>query len=158
MEYKTNLFGDVRAEADSKMLDAAFYESADYLSLTESSDRTIIVGRRGTGKSALCYKLEKKWRQEKGTKVIRLTPDEAQMIGLREIANLFGEKFSHIKAGTRIAWRYAIYMEVITALSSHYKFDKTSIPETLAERLKVWWGKTKRRCRKTQKNIERSYS
>lgn len=53
----TNLFGDVRAERDHNMLDRSFHESQNYRILFESRDRFIVVGRRGTGKSALTYRL-----------------------------------------------------------------------------------------------------
>ena len=62
---KGNILGDIRAENDSIMLDSAFYETADYKALLESSDRCVIVGRRGTGKSALVYRLANHWKSEK---------------------------------------------------------------------------------------------
>lgn len=54
----SNPLGDVRAEADHSMLSRAFYETPDYLSLIESDEKSIVVGRRGTGKSALNYRLK----------------------------------------------------------------------------------------------------
>jgi hypothetical protein len=50
---KTNPLGDIRAENDYVMLDQVFYETPDYRSLIEDHTRRIVVGRRGTGKSAL---------------------------------------------------------------------------------------------------------
>ncbi len=59
---KGNILGDIRAENDTKMLESAYYESSDYKALVESYDRPIVVGRRGTGKSALAFKLQKHWK------------------------------------------------------------------------------------------------
>jgi len=113
--------GDIRAENDIKMLDGAFLETDDYKAILSSPDRLVVVGRRGTGKSALVYSLNKYWRTQKKTWVISIIPDEAQIIGLRDIVALFGDNFLHIKAGSKLAWRYAIYMELITTLSTNYK-------------------------------------
>ena len=56
---KSNPFGDTTAENDKKMLSNAFIETADFRTLIETDDRTIVVGRRGTGKSALFIQLRK---------------------------------------------------------------------------------------------------
>lgn len=118
---KGNVLGDIRAEQDLEMLNSAFWESSDYKALLESHDRSIIVGRRGTGKSALAYRLAKHWASKPKTLVISISPEEEQVIGLRDIFEKFGDKFSHIKAGAKKAWLYAIYMEVILDISKHYK-------------------------------------
>ena len=54
----SNPLGDVRAEVDHAMLSKAFLETPDYLTLLESDEKVVVVGRRGTGKSALTYKLQ----------------------------------------------------------------------------------------------------
>lgn len=95
------------------MLDTAFYETADYKSLLESTDRCVIVGRRGTGKSALVYRLSNRWKSESNTFVINVAPEEDQIIGLRNLISLFGDNYLHIRAGSKLAWRYALYMELL---------------------------------------------
>lgn len=60
---RPNALGDVRAEADDKMLRQAFVETPDYRALIESHDRIIVVGRRGTGKSALVQQLHRYWAE-----------------------------------------------------------------------------------------------
>jgi hypothetical protein len=62
----SNSLGDLRAEADIWMLGRAFLETAEYRTLIETSDRLLIVGRRGTGKSALTQALEHYWRPARG--------------------------------------------------------------------------------------------
>ena len=49
--------GQGRAEEDSEMLEQAFVETTDYRMLIEGDGRRVVVGRRGTGKSALALKL-----------------------------------------------------------------------------------------------------
>lgn len=43
-----------------------------------------------------------------------ISPVEEQIIGLRDVISLFGENYLHIKAGSKLAWRYAIYMELLS--------------------------------------------
>ncbi|WP_262927309.1 P-loop ATPase, Sll1717 family [Phytohalomonas tamaricis] len=140
---KGNILGDVRAEQDTKMLDSAFWESSDYKALLESYDRPIVVGRRGTGKSALAHKLANHWSNKPKTVVIKIAPEEEQIIGLRDIFELFGEKYLHIKAGTKMAWRYAIYMEVISDIASHYKYQKNLDVASIKDHLSSWGAKRK---------------
>ncbi|MDP4531694.1 ATP-binding protein [Marinobacter salarius] len=140
---KGNVLGDVRAEQDIKMLETAFWESSDYKSLLESYDRPIIVGRRGTGKSALAHKLAKHWSSKPNISVIKIAPEEEQVIGLRDIFDLFGDKYLHIKAGTKMAWRYAIYMEVISDISSHYKYQKNIDSASIRKHIIEWGAKRK---------------
>lgn len=135
---KANIFGDGRAENDKKMLDLAFYEWQDYKTLQESNDRFIVVGRRGTGKSALTYQLEREWRAKKEITIV-IAPSEEEIIGLRIAANLFGSTVSRIRAGVKMAWKYAILMEIALRLSINYK-TKDALPsyETTFSHLKLW--------------------
>jgi hypothetical protein len=112
MPKTANILGDIRAEADKEMLQVAFYETPDYRTLIESADRPIVVGRRGTGKSALCLHLSKYWRQGTSTTVIDIVPHEDQVIGIRPLLARFGSRYNQVKAGARIAWKYAILLEV----------------------------------------------
>jgi len=135
---RPNCLGDLRAEADQEMLGQAFLETGDYRSLIETSDRIIVVGRRGTGKSALALRLEDYWKKNTKTKVIRVTPEEHQVIGIRPIVKLFGNKFNLIRAGSRIIWRYVLMMESALHLSTHYKFAKIAEQTALGSHLNKW--------------------
>ena len=120
MAAKPNAFGDVRGEHDHRALDESFYEWQDYRALFESSDRFIVVGRRGTGKSAITYRLSKIWGNRK-TPVITVAPLEEQMMGLRPLAEIFGQSLPRIRAGIKIAWKHAILMEICADLLRDYK-------------------------------------
>jgi hypothetical protein len=71
---RANILGDLRAEYDHQMLKSAFLETADYKTLIDTTDRPIVVGRRGTGKSALSYRLEHHWRSASRVDTIALAP------------------------------------------------------------------------------------
>ncbi|MEQ5855271.1 hypothetical protein NFI08_06160 [Halomonas sp. EF61] len=153
---KGNVLGDIRAEQDRTMLDTAFWESADYRSLLESYDRPIIVGRRGTGKSALAYRLSKHWKSKPKTLVLSISPEEEQVIGLRDIFDQFGEKYLHIKAGTKMAWRYAIYMEILVELGDHYKYKNNLDLSQIRDHYSTWGSRRQSistKIRKKLKNI-----
>jgi len=146
---KANLLGDVRAEQDTAMLDAAFCETPDYRTLIESFDRSIVVGRRGTGKSALCYKLGKYWNALEKTVVIEVSPDEDQIIAIQLLLQNFGENFMHIRSGCRIIWRYALLMEIAAQLEQNNKFKMQEQAPLLQQHLRRWetYGKgISRRC------------
>lgn len=135
---KANLFGDVRAEHDHEMLDTSFHESQNYRTLIESRDRFIVVGRRGTGKSALTYKLSKDWKLKKFG-VLVIAPAEEHVIGLRPVAALFGESVSRIRAGIKLAWKYALLMEIASSFEKNYKISTELIKyQKLSTHLKKW--------------------
>lgn len=119
--FSTQPLGDLRAEIDQSMLDVAFFETPDYRALLESRESKIVVGRRGTGKSALTYKLTKHWATEKAIIVITLAAEEDQIIGVRPLLQHFGPVFTHVRSAARLIWRYALIMELAERLSHRYK-------------------------------------
>lgn len=134
MEIYSNKLGQLTAEHDHEMLTKAFYESPDYRTLVESNNKIIVIGRRGTGKSALTYKLEELWRSKDKTRVYKFTPSEDQVIGIKPLLRKFGDSYELIKAATRICWEASIYLELLNSFSCHYKFDKC---ETSSEARRV---------------------
>lgn len=135
---RANVLGDPRAEADGTMLLRAFLETADYRTLIETSDRLLVVGRRGTGKSALTLRLEKYWAEAKATHVVKLAPEEHHVIGSRPLVQSFGDKFSRVRAGTRLVWRYALMLETIQCLSPYLKFSGAGEFDFLKDHLNRW--------------------
>ena len=108
VNYKSNPFGDVTAENDERMLSSAFLETPDFRTLIESDDRTIVVGRRGTGKSALFQQLKKHWENDKKILVLTFSPDDTEIIGFRAILRPFSSNFNLARAVTKILWKYAM--------------------------------------------------
>jgi hypothetical protein len=136
---RANVLGDLRAEFDHQMLKSAFLETADYKTLIDTTDRPIVVGRRGTGKSALAYRLQEHWRSASHTDTVALAPTEEQIIGLRAMMpGFYGSKYSMIRAGARSAWRYALLAETAHVLTRHYKFQHVSSPDLLRRHSEAW--------------------
>lgn len=135
---KIDLIGDVRAENDKLMLDAAFYEWSAYRALLADSKRFVVVGRRGTGKSALAYRLSEHWKAEKRF-CIQIAPQEEDLLGFRSIASLFGDSVTMIRAGVKLLWKYALTMELADALSKYYKTSAEITSSTiLNSHLRKW--------------------
>lgn len=130
--------GDGRAEHDHAMLDHAFYEWSDYKAIAENHGRYVIVGRRGTGKSALAYKLNSLWRSERKF-CIEISPTEEELIGFRSVATVLGTRFSHIRAGIKILWKYALALQLLSELEKYYKTSsRIKSDSTLRQHLSKW--------------------
>ncbi len=130
--------GDVRAEHDRSMLREAFFESADYKTLIESDIKSIVVGRRGVGKSALFIRLGEYYEANERTDVIRIAPDEHEVLALRAITQLFDGQFGLIRAATRLGFRFALLMEIALGLSTKFKFNQAAQAPVLLKRLQAW--------------------
>lgn len=148
---KSNPFGDTTAENDRPMLSSAFIETADFRALIETDDRTVVVGRRGTGKSALFIQLHEHWKKDRKILVLSFSPDDTQIIGFRSMLKPFTGSFNLARAATRLLWRYAILMEIASHISSHYKLSSHIASDVvLSEHTKRWisvHGDILRRCR-----------
>lgn len=135
---KTNPLGDIRAENDHEMIDRVYYETPDYRSLIEEHTRRIVVGRRGTGKSAMFYKLQRHWDSDPRTLIIPLTPSVTAVIGLRPLVSMFGMKFSYLRAACNLSWQYAILQEILSELANHYKVQSEPDLRNLPELTRAW--------------------
>jgi len=135
----SNPLGDVRAEVDHAMLSKAFLETPDYLTLLESDDKIVVVGRRGTGKSALTYKLQSQWSLTKACAVVLIAPDEHHTLALRNVLPKLGTSFLTIKASVRLLWKYGLLMASAQALSTKFKLrDSIASSSLLTAHLREW--------------------
>ena len=120
------------------MLDRTFIETADYRTLVESVNHAIVVGRRGTGKSALAHRLKRHWQTVENMHVRSISPEDYQTLALRPASGHFGNRFNLIRAGMKIAWRYALIMEATAALAPTYRFPRDDKYRPLAARSRAW--------------------
>lgn len=134
-----NPLGDIRAEADHSMLARAFYETPDYLSLLDSDDKVVVVGRRGTGKSAITYKLQRQWGDQKISALVLVAPEEHHTLALAPLISKAGPKFLIVRAASRLLWRYGLMLEVAQQLSVRYKVrEAVATSDVLSEHLRDW--------------------
>ena len=120
-----NLLGAPRAETDDAMLKDAFLQTADYAALTQTKDRHFIVGRRGTGKSALFTKTTEYYRAASRTLVLSDQPSEHEAIRFQELLKHGSASYSQMRATSRIAWTLHILLWATTQLLRHYKAKKS---------------------------------
>jgi hypothetical protein len=140
---KPNALGDTTAENDSAMLREAFVATADFRSLIESDDRTVVVGRRGTGKSALYIALNKHWAADKKAIVIPFSPEDSDVIGFRSLLKPFSTSFNLARASTRLLWRYAMIMEILGYFKKNYKLSHLVADDELLSSHLCRWESTK---------------
>lgn len=135
---KSSPLGDLRAEFDHRMLEKVFYASPDFRTIIEDFDRTIVIGRRGTGKSALFYKLSQFWSKNPKSQVIEIAPEEHDMMTVRSFLPAFGNKFAIVRAGARVAWRYGFLLEIANNVSASYRFKDCKSFPFLDQHLRIW--------------------
>jgi len=115
-----NLLGGARAEADGKMLDSAFIETHDFQALAHTKDFNFVVGRRGTGKSALFLKVSNYIKENKIGYVYCKTPTEYEAIELQSVIKNISTEYRSIRAITRVAWRASILLGLLNQIIGHY--------------------------------------
>jgi hypothetical protein len=118
------ILGDSRAELDHAMLGKAFIETPDYKALRHTRDYNFVVGRRGTGKSALFYKLQESFSNDRTYLVVTSTPSEHNTLALEALVSSFANDYTSARPVMRVLWRISILLSVCTLLSDHYKAKK----------------------------------
>ena len=111
-EKNMKSLGELMGEHDGKMLRVAFVETEDYRTILEEEKPWIIVGRRGTGKSAMAEELKKEAAGSNEQVSIVTRPEEDTWIRLREtMPKWFGDEDRSVRNGTEVIWHYALVME-----------------------------------------------
>ena len=123
--YAGSLLGSPRAESDTTMLRDAFLQTADYASLTQSKDRNFVVGRRGTGKSALFAKVREYYQGASQTFVLSGQPTEYESIRLQHLLSHNDATYQHMRAAARVAWTIHVLAWLANDLVHHYKAQKS---------------------------------
>ena len=122
-------FGAPAAERDMQQgLPEYFYKTDSYKKMLSGS-KTVLLGNRGSGKSAIFKYLGKKLK-EKGKTVIEILPDEYSYEILTD-ALLKEESGSWAKQGAyAAAWKYLLYVQAMKRLQNTYpRLVKTNSPK-----------------------------
>lgn len=138
MVPKTNPLGDLRAEIDRPMLDASFYETPDYKALLESTEKSIVVGRRGTGKSASAYKLAKDYANHPAATVLSYAPEDFETTAIRHQLRALGKSYNLAKSAAKLTTKYALFLEILATKESHFKFAQLEDTPFATEILRHW--------------------
>lgn len=102
--------GSSSAENEIKALDAYYLETDSY-KRTSRGEIKLVVGRKGSGKTAIFYQLRDKLRQHKANVVLDLKPDGYILLKFKEtVADLLsGGTFEHTIS---IFWEYILLLEI----------------------------------------------
>lgn len=133
-----HILGGIRAEIDSKMLDSAFVETYDFQALTKTRDYNFVVGRRGTGKSALFIKVSDFIIKEKIGWVYRSIPKDYEQMALRGLAEKISKDYNIIRSIFKVAWTVSIFVDQLERIAlekTHYKFKKDKNSASISEYL-----------------------
>ncbi|MGQ3041212.1 MAG: P-loop ATPase, Sll1717 family [Brevundimonas sp.] len=108
---KGQIVGEPAAEDDDDFLFKTFYEHYAYKALTDiGGPRFLLVGRTGTGKTAVLRQLE-----ENNERVIRISPEELslQYISNSDILTYFQDRGVKLDLFYQLLWRHVLATELI---------------------------------------------
>ncbi|HLF96316.1 MAG TPA: hypothetical protein VI457_04155 [Methylococcaceae bacterium] len=136
--------GEARAEKDA-LLDSAFIQTPEYQALLQQRSGYVVVGRRGTGKSALFRELKLAFAEQRNHRVISLEPDGNEVYPIHAIIRKLSSHDADYDALHEVATtlcRYAILLEVLNDYSASrtngFSFLDTKDQELLGSQLTSW--------------------
>ena len=109
--------GDLAAENEIRGLDSYFVPTAQYQEAKRGHAR-LVVGRKGSGKTALFYSLRSTFRPSRSYLVLDLKPEGHQLVKLREavLASLPPGVQQHVLTAF---WNYLLVMELAHEITHH---------------------------------------
>lgn len=127
-------FGTIDAENDKRLLE--YFVKSNSLKRIQDYEKSIVIGRKGTGKTAIYKFLENEESQHVAPLLFRDYPWKVHDKFKNSIVT---EKESFVNS-----WLFLIYVEVIKLIVSSKKSYK-------------WWGKERRAVRKLEKWLKRNW-
>ena len=126
---KTDTIGAASAENDGEFLQSCFVETEEYEALKNKEDiRQIVLGRTGSGKSALLERL----KQEGEDRVISIEPHNLALayVSNSSVIKDFSNLGVNLDPFYKLLWRHVLTVEVLKKhFESHPDIDKES-----------WWN------------------
>lgn len=121
-QFQRISFGEIIAEHESDVLAEYFVETAQVQNLVKN-EYNIIVGRKGTGKTATLYYLNDTLGGEKINHVCLIKPINFEVDGLVTLMNLAKNEFEQ---GFMVEslWKFLIYTEVCRCLYAQWSVKK----------------------------------
>jgi hypothetical protein len=113
--HKNDAIGAPAAEDDGEYLQTCFVDTGDLSLLLDNSDRRVILlGRTGSGKSALVTRMA----DDHGDRVIVIRPDELALtyISNSTILNYFSDLGINLDPFYKLLWRHVFTVEILTRL------------------------------------------
>ena len=130
---KTDRIGAASAEDDSELLKTCFVETGDYEALKNQSDiRQIVLGRTGSGKSALFERL----KQEEEDRVIPIAPDDLALtyVSNSSVIGYLSELGVNLDPFYKLLWRHVLTVEVLRKhFESHANSEEGGLWKVITE-------------------------
>ncbi len=130
---KNDQIGAAGAEQDDEFLSKCFVDTGDLALLEDINDRrSIVLGRTGTGKSAILIKLHE---TQKGH-VIRINPENLALTYVTNstILNYFSRLGVNLDSFFKLLWRHVFVVEI---LRNHFKNGDAKENKSLLDRLRI---------------------
>lgn len=143
VKLEPDLLGSPIAEQDSVMLSKAFFEGPEFKAITQPGTKYIVVGRRGTGKSATYFHLSTLYSGQPKTLVIQVAPSEDSLTAIRFHCAQIAKDYKQLRRMSRLLWNYAFLNEIASQLTSNYKTRKHIEGSSLAEVPLNWNSRAK---------------
>ncbi|MFA6247620.1 MAG: hypothetical protein WC615_11815 [Mucilaginibacter sp.] len=107
-------FGEFIAEHESENLYNYFVETSHYQNLIKS-EHNIVIGRKGTGKTATLYFLEQELNEDTRNHICLIKPINFEVDGLIELFKNLNDEFEKGYI-TESIWKFLIYTEIAKSL------------------------------------------
>lgn len=110
---RTDTIGAASAEDDTEFLETCFVDTGDYEVLKNQKDiRQIVLGRTGSGKSALFERLK---QEEKEARVISIDPQDLALtyVSNSSVIRYFTDLGVNLEPFYKLLWRHVLTVEVL---------------------------------------------
>ena len=146
---KHDHIGALAAEQDTQFLQSCFVDTGAYELVKAADDnRVIIVGRTGTGKSAILQMLES---QHSG-RVVRIEPDNLALtyVSNSTVLNFFTDIGVNLDPFFKLLWRHVITVEL---LNHHFQDRNDKSSPNLLSRLRELFSSDTKEDRERQEAV-----
>ena len=146
---KHDHIGALAAEQDTQFLESCFVDTGAYeLAQADDDNRVIVVGRTGTGKSALLRMLESKHARQ----VVRIEPENLALayVSNSTILNFFADIGVNLDPFFKLLWRHVITVEL---LNHHFQGRNDQSPPNLLSRLRELFSSDTKEDRERQQAV-----
>lgn len=125
-----NILGSPRAESD-RLLQQAFVETADFRALVATTDFHVVVGRRGSGKSALFQQVLQHYQGAERVVVHSETATEHHALAAQERMEEIKANYRSGRAISRLLWRAHILIAIASRVRAHFRLKDSDVQQRL---------------------------